>query len=304
MRRIYLLLVFIFALFGWIVFAATSPQPKSVKFQPVWKKGDKQSILYRLEATASASMPLMPNHMPVTLYSKIEREMEQKILDVKDNRPAKLERLYLSSKYYISKESVKPKEDGLHNKTLLIENTGGITATGWVKKPTEPNPPKPDVPPAMKETISIDECNFGLFLPDKEVKVGDEWQVTEEKTLRVFNFANPRKRATIHGCTEIGINAKFTSGKFTCKLSEVKTEKGEEYAIIIVTGTLAGNDSGINLEIALSGKATYFTKKNKFQKLEFEGTVKGEGDQPCSVKIAVSSKTIVEGSLKLNVEFK
>lgn len=269
------------------------------------KTGDKERIIFKMEASATAKFPTMPTHVATGLYSKMERDMEQKFADVDSDtgEVVKIERTYKSSKVFLSKTSSEGKADVFDQKVFYLDNMNDVQLKN---PPKEKDPKKADpITDEMKQVMSIDENNFRLILPSSEVKIGEKWEVNQTSALRLFNFANPRKRPVHHGCTEIGINAKFTQASLTCTLKEIKKVKPatDDCAVIELAGNLKGNDSGLNIDIPFTGTAVFNLKKAKFFKAEGKGTISMKGNQPCT-KTAAQGETECTGELKFSVEFK
>lgn len=290
---------------GGLLSAADDPNKTfALKPAPV-KTGDKERIIFKMEASAAAKFPTMPNHVATGLYSKMERDMEQKFVDVDSDTGEiiKIERTYKSSKVFLSKTSSAGKADVFDQKTLYLDNMNEIQ----LKNPPKEKDPKKANPitDEMKQVMSIDENNFRLILPPDEVKTGDKWEVNQASALRLFNFANSRKRPVHHGCTEIGINSKFTQASLTCTLKEIKKVKPakDNCAVIELAGNLKGNDNGLNIDISFAGTAVFDLKKAKFLKAEGKGTLSMKGSQPCT-KTAAQGDVDGTGELKFSVEFK
>ncbi|MDI6788301.1 MAG: hypothetical protein QME51_08010, partial [Planctomycetota bacterium] len=212
-----------------------TPPPKSYTLSASFKEGDKEIIRYKLEASARAETSSIPGHPPILLYSRLEQEIEQKILKLTDGEISRLERTYRSSKYYISKSSQQGKQEPLDGKKIVIESDGTITPANSASFILD----------EIKKFLSVNEHRFALILPVKEVKVKSEWEVPKEVVTRIFNFSNHKKRSEIHGCTEVGINATFNNGSLKCILKEVKPMGGQESAVIEMTLSLQGDDNGL-----------------------------------------------------------
>lgn len=270
--------------------APTSQAPKSYLLKNTLKENDKEVIVYKLEAGADVSTPNYPKHPIISMYSKLEQEIEQKILKITDSQITRLERTYRSSKYYISKSSKSPKPEPLNGKKVVIESDGTITPTTQIAE-------------EIMGFMSTDEHRFTLILPAEEVQIKSEWDVSSDVVTRIFNFANHKKRTVSHGCTEVGINARFTGGSAKCTLKEVKAVGGQESAVIEMTVDLKGQDNGLGLEATLKGTAIFGIKKEKFSKIELSGDITLDGKQPCT-KIATEDKVTGKGKLKIAYEFK
>src|SRR3989339_1134650 len=184
-------------LFGLVLFIITlsttvsltwlesSDQPKSYNLKYIIKEGDKEIISYKLEATANVVVPSIPKHPAMPLYSKLQQEIEQKIVKITDEKISRLERNYRSSKYYISKSSQTPKNDPLNEKKIVIESDGTITPVG--------QGPTSQIPDAIKPLISIDEHMFAPILPSEEVQAKSEWEEPSESAVPLFNFSNHKR---------------------------------------------------------------------------------------------------------------
>lgn len=290
-------------LFGFILLAIALPatipltwlesadSPKSYILKYLMKEGDKEIIIYKLEANASVEVPSISNHPGIRLYSKLQQEIEQEIVKITNEQITRLERNYLSSKYYISKLSQTPKAEPLDGKKIVIESDGTITSVG--------QGPASQITDSIKSFISIDEHRFALILPPKEVQTKSEWVVSSESVPRIFNFSNHKKRTISHGCTEVGINARFNSGSLKCLLKEVKSDS----AVIELNGTLKGEDNGLNIEATLKGTAQFAIKKGRFTKVELTGDIVLDGNQPCSNGNA-QGQTTGKGKINISYEFK
>ena len=265
----------------------SAPAAKSYVLKYIVKEKDVETINIKLDASANVEVPSWPKHPVMPLYSRLEQQIEQKILKISDSQINRIERTYKSSKYFISKSSQTPKAEPLDGKKMVIELDGTIT-------PTTP------ISPEMMSLISIDEHRFGLILPTEEVQVKSEWEVPCETVVRVFNFSNYKKRVLSHGCTEVGINAKFSEGTMKCLLKDIKSDN----AIIEMTVTLKGTDNGMNLDTTLKGTGTFAMKKGRFTKIELVGDMSLEGMQPCTVKVKPSDMAYGKGKLSIAYEFK
>lgn len=266
---------------------------KSYKLQSTLKEGDKEVIIYKLDASADAQIPSMPKHSLINLYSRLEQEIEQKISKINDNQIIRLERTYRSSKYYINKSSQTPKPEPLEGKKMIIESDGTIT----------PTPATNQIPQEIKQFLSIDEHRFALILPTEEIQVKSEWEVSQETVIRIFNFSNHKKRTTSHGCSEVGINARFSAGSLKCLLKEVKQVGGQESAVIEMTLNLKGEDNGLGIDANLKGTAFFAIKKSRFSKVKLSGEITLDGNQPCT-KTAKEDRVTGKGKLKISYEFK
>jgi hypothetical protein len=290
-------------LFGWalvtigllasmsLTWLESADSPKSYALKYLMKEGDKEVIIYKLEANANVEVPSMPKHPLMPLYSKLQQEIEQKILKITDGQITRLERNYRSSKYYISKSSQTPKNEPLDSKKIVIESDGTITSVGQGQTS--------QISETIKSFISIDEHRFALILPSEEVQTKSEWEVSSESVTRIFNFSNHKKRTMSHGCTEVGINAKFSSGSLKCLLKEVKFDS----AVIELNGTLKGEDNGLNIEATLKGTAVFAIKKGRFTKVELTGDIALDGNQPCT-KGNAQGQTTGKGKITISYEFK
>jgi hypothetical protein len=256
--------------------------------QPL-KAGDKETIIYKLEASAIIEIPSMPNHPAIPLYSRLEQEIEQKILKLSEGHINRLERHYCSSKYYLSKSSKTPKPEPLDGKRFIIEEDGTITPTDAI-------------PLEIQQFISMDEHRFSLILPSEEVRLKSEWALASDVIKRVFNFSNHKKRSVVHGCTEIGINARFSDGSGTAVLKEVKTTTGQESAVIEMTVNLKGDDNGLGIDANLKGPCIFALKKGRFTKVELAGEMLLDGEQPCTS--GVQGRVTGRGKIALTYEFK
>lgn len=255
------------------------------------KEGDKEVIIYKLEANANVEVPSIPKHPAMPLYSKLQQEIEQKIVKITDDQITRLERNYRSSKYYISKSSQTPKNEPLDSKKMVIESDGTITSVG--------QGPANQITDSIKAFISIDEHRFTPILPAEEVQTKSEWEVPSESVPRMFNFSNHKRRTVSHGCTEVGINAKFSSGSLKCLLKEVKSDS----AVIELNGTLKGEDNGMNIEATFKGTARFAIKKGRFTKVELAGDITLDGNQPCT-KGNAQGQTTGKGKITISYEFK
>ena len=269
----------------------SADSPKSYALIYTVKEGDKEVIIYKLEANSNVGIPSMANHPALILYSKLQQEIEQKILKITDGQITRLERNYRSSKYYISKSSQTAKSEPLDSKKIVIESDGTITPVG--QGPTN------QIPEAIKPFISIDEHYFALILPSEEVQAKSEWDVSSESMVRIFNFSNHKKRTMTHGCTEVGINARFNSGSLKCLLKEVKSDS----AVIELNGALKGEDNGMAIETTFKGTAVFAIKKGRFTKVELAGDIVMDGNQPCTKGNAQGQAT-GKGKINISYEFK
>ncbi|MFA5794377.1 MAG: hypothetical protein WC980_04840 [Candidatus Brocadiia bacterium] len=291
-----------------LVSAADDPNKTfALKPAPV-KGGDKEKIIYKFEATATAKFPSMGSHPATPMYSRMERETEQKLVEIDSDTMeiVKIERNYKSSKVLLSKTSTEGKTDIFNGKVLMIDNMNDI-ALKDASASKDPKKADGGITDEIKQTMSIDENNFRLILPpSSEVKIGDKWDVDGRAAERIFNFANPRVRPLHHGCREIGINCKLTQGKMSCTLKEVKKPKGvsDECAIIDISVNFKGNDSGLELSAAMSGTATFNLKKGKFIKVECKGPLTMKGQQPCTGTYGSIGPVECVGEVKVAVEFK
>jgi len=269
----------------------SADQPKSYTLKYLTKEGDKEVIIYKLEANANVGVPSMPNHPGILLYSKLQQEIEQKILKITDDQVTRLERNYRSSKYYVSKSSQTPKQEPLDTKKVVIESDGTITPVG--------QGPAGQITDSIKAFISIDEHRFAPILPSEEVQAKSEWEVSSESVPRIFNFSNHKRRTVSHGCTEVGINARFSSGSLKCLLKEVKSDS----AVIELNGTLKGDDNGLNIDATLKGTAVFAIKKGRFTKVDLTGDIVLDGNQPCT-KGNTQGQTAGKGKITISYEFK
>ncbi|MEW6025751.1 MAG: hypothetical protein AB1599_00445 [Planctomycetota bacterium] len=274
-----------------LTYLESADQSKSYTLKYIMKEGDKELIIYKLEANANVEVPSMPRHPAMPLYSKLQQEIEQKILKMSEGQITRLERNYRSSKYFVSKSSQTPKPEPLDAKKVVIESDGTITALGQA--------PANQITDSIKSLISIDEHRFALILPAEEIQVKSEWEATSDSVVRIFNFSNHKKRTMSHGCTEVGINARFSSGSLKCRLKEVKSDS----AIIELDGTLKGEDNGMNIEAALKGTAIFAIKKGRFTKVELTGDIMLDGNQPCT-KGNVMGQATGKGKITISYEFK
>ena len=268
----------------------SADQPKSYTLKYLMKEGDKEVIIYKLEANANVEVPSQKGHPAMPLYSKLQQEIEQKIVKITDEQITRLERNYRSSKYYISKSSQTPKNEPLDSKKIVIESDGTITTVGGATS---------QITDSIKSFISIDEHRFALILPSEEVQTKSEWEIPSESVIRIFNFSNHKRRTVSHGCTEVGINAKFSSGSLKCLLKEVKSDS----AVIELDGTLKGEDNGMNIEATFKGTARFAIKKGRFTKVELAGDITLDGNQPCT-KGNSQGQTTGKGKITISYEFK
>lgn len=265
----------------------SAPAPKSYTLKYNIKEGDRETIIYKLEASANVEVPSQGNKHPgIILYSRLEQEIDQKILKISDSQIARIERTYRSSKYFVSKTSQTPKAEPLDGRKITIESDGTITTTSPVS-------------PEIKSLISINEHRFGLILPVDDVQIKSEWDVPGETVVKLFNFSNYKKRSTTHGCTDVGINAKFSEGTLKCLLKDVKYDN----ALIEMNVTLKGDDNGMTLDATLKGRGTFAIKKGKFTKIELTGEMTLEGMQPCQ-QPNMRDKATGTGKLSITYEFK
>ena len=269
--------------------SADSPKAYALKY--LIKEGDKEVIIYKLEANANVGVPSIPKHPAIPLYSKLQQEIEQKIVKITDGQITRLERNYRSSKYYISKSSQNAKTEPLDGKKIVIESDGTITPVG--------QGPASQITDSIKAFISIDEHRFALILPQEEIQTKSEWEVPSESVPRIFNFSNHKRRTISHGCTEVGINARFSSGALKCLLKEVKSDS----AVIELNGTLKGEDNGMNIEVTLKGTAVFAIKKGRFTKVELTGDITLDGNQPCT-KGSAQGQATGNGKITLSYELK
>lgn len=269
----------------------SADQPKSYTLKYLMKEGDKEVVIYKLEANANVGVPSMPNHPGILLYSKLQQEIEQKILKITDDQITRLERNYRSSKYFVSKSSQTPKQEPLDSKKVIIESDGTITPVG--QGPTN------QITDSIKSFISIDEHRFTPILPSEEVQAKSEWEVPSDSVPRIFNFSSHKRRTVSHGCTEVGINARFSSGSFKCLLKEVKSDS----AVIELNGTLKGDDNGMNIEATLKGTALFAIKKGRFTKVDLNGDIVLDGNQPCTKGNTMGQAT-GKGKITISYEFK
>ncbi|MFH0888631.1 MAG: hypothetical protein V1871_05420 [Planctomycetota bacterium] len=278
-------------LFSHLIESAPAPSntAKSYLLKPNIKEGDNEIINYKLEASANIEVPAMAEHPVIPLYSRLEQEIEQKILSITATKISRMERTYHSSKYYTNKKSKTPKTDSLDGKKIIIEPDGTITPTDLI-------------PLKIKEFISINEHRFSLILPKEEIRPQAEWTIPSEIVVSLFNFSNNKKRSTIHGCTEVGINAHFTGGSLQCLLKKVQSTGLQEIAVIEMIVVLKGEDNGLNIDTTLKGTAFFDIAKARFSTIELSGDLNLEGDQPC----AQSGEDRVIGKGKINIfyEFK
>jgi len=264
--------------------------PKSYTLKHLMKEGDKEIIIYKLEANANAEVPSMLNHPAMPLYSKLQQEIEQKIVKITDGQITRLERNYRSSKYYISKSSQNAKTEPLDSKKIVIESDGTITPVG--------QGPASQITDSIRSFISIDEHRFALILPSEDVQTKSEWEVPSESVSRIFNFSNHKRRTVSHGCTDVGINARFSSGSLKCLLKEVKSDS----AVIELTGSLKGEDNGMSIETTFKGTAVFAIKKGRFTKVELNGDIALDGNQPCTK--GTQAQTTGKGKITISYEFK
>lgn len=269
----------------------SADSPKSYTLKYLAKEGDKEVIIYKLEASANVEVPSVPKHPAMPLYSKLQQEIEQKIVKITDEQITRLERNYRSSKYYISKSSQNAKTEPLDGKKIVIESDGTITPVG--------QGPTSQITDSIKSSISIDEHRFALILPQEDVQAKSEWEVPAESVTRIFNFSNHKRRTTSHGCTEVGINAHFSSGSLKCLLKEVKSDS----AVIELNGSLKGDDNGMSIEAIIKGIAVFAIKKGRFNKIELTGDITLDGNQPCT-KGSAQGQTTGKGKINISYEFK
>lgn len=274
--------------------AAGDKPEKKYKLIGKLAKGGTQTVNYQREIEAELKVPSMPKHLPVILYENAERKITEKVQEIKGKYIIKAEREYKESwlktdKY--DKKKPRGKEDALNKKVVKMaigkDDKIGIDA---------------DIPDDLKQSLSINENNFILFLPDKEMKIGEEWTVASSTLTAVFNFASTRKRQMHHGAMDIGLKPQFDKGEMTCKLKEVKQIDGQETAVIEMKGELSAEENELNETIIISGTGYFTLSRGKFSRLSFEGKITMRGDQPCSMnKLPVPTEG--EGTLKLAIKF-
>ncbi|MBI4834133.1 MAG: hypothetical protein HY811_04870 [Planctomycetes bacterium] len=255
-------------------------------------KGQTQTVMYKRQLKLSEKIPNMPRHPPVEVYEEVEQTISQKIIEVKETNIIKAERKYLKSTVNVLEKKPNSKPDELNGKTIAIEIKDGM-----VKRET-----KDKISDEIKNNALPDDNNFLLFLPANKVKRGDKWDVVSSTALSVFNFTSTRARGIHHGALDPGIKPRFDDAVVICTLKEVKKIKGDETAIIEITGVLKAEEEGLKETIALSGTAHFLVSKGKFIKLDFYSDISIGGVQPCSM--GRPSAVEGSGSLKLAVEFK
>jgi hypothetical protein len=265
--------------------------PKTYALKSLIKEGDKELIIYKLEANALISTPGLPKHPVMPMYSKLQQEIEQKMLKMDGGEIVRLERHYRASKYYISKSSQTPKAESLDGKKIIIESDGTITPVGQASIDKIIDQARP--------FISVSEHQFALILPAEEIPLKAEWEIPAETVARVFNFSSQKKRAVTHGCTEVGINARFSGGSLKCLLKEIKADT----AVIELKGELKGEDNGLKIEAALKGAAWFAIKKGRFTKLELAGDIALDGSQPC-IQVSAQGQVVGKGKITIAYEFK
>jgi hypothetical protein len=268
-----------------VQFIQSASPEKSYLLQANFKEGDSETIIYKLESSADIRVPSFPEHPVIPLYSRLEQVIEQKILGITGTGISRLERTYSSSKYYIGKKSSSAKTDSLDGKKIIIEPDGSITPTKSIE-------------PKIQEFISINEHRFYPILPKSEIQLQSEWTVPSKTVTAIFNFSNQKKGISMHGCTEIGINARFINGSLKCTLKQIK----KDIAVIEMVLALKGDENGSNLDTALKGMALFDMAKGRFTTVELSGDLNLEDNLPCAK--GGKDKVIGKGTINIAYEFK
>ena len=265
--------------------------PKKILLKSTLVENKPETIFYELEAEAEVTIPVHHKHSSMKLYSKLQREIKQKVLKFEKNNIIKVEREYISSKIVRQKRRPRPRRDLFDKKKIIIETTGErIEITGAISD-------------HLKSTVSPNENNYRLILPGKLMAVGEEWSVPSEDVLKIFNFASSKRRMVIHGCTEVGLKARFDGGKMTCALAEIeKTDEGD-YGVIKMEGVLEGEDNDLEVRITFTGVALFDIKIKRLTRVEIKGDIKLGGQQPCLLP-GETSEVVGEGKIIFKSEFK
>ena len=250
------------------------------------------TITYERESNAIAKVPSMPRHAYISFYEKYNKKISQKSLKTEGVNIIKLKRTYTQSLMSPFENKPKGKPDLFNKQTIEIE----------IKDKKESINSRAIIPDEIKNNLDINENNFLLFLPENEVKEGDEWNVNPEIVSSVIRCISTRQRMRYHGALDIGLAQVFPIAKMQCKLSKVKKIKGKETAIIDMSGELTGDDQGLKQTIILTGTGYFVLKTEQFSEVKFEGKIIMEGDQLCTGNRMVL--TTGEGNFKLTVKFK
>lgn len=287
------LIIVVFILLGVTSLPRSEPagQSKVYSLKHIFKEGDREIIIYKLEASALIKTPGLPRHPVMPMYSKLNQEIENKVLEAIEGEITRIERTYRSSKYYTSKSAKTPRADLLDGKKIIIESNGTITPVGLA--------PADKIIDEVRRLLSIREHQFSVILPRENIPIKAEWNIPSETVASIFNFSNQKKRTVTHGCTEVGINVHFTGGALKCMLKEIKAD----VAVIELKCALQGEDNGLILESSLKGIAWFSMKKNRFTRIELSGDIVLDGSQPCTQGSA-QGKVVGNGKMVMSYEFR
>jgi len=238
------------------------------------------------------------SHKNMTIYADHRQKISQKVLDVNNGRPVKVERTYKES--FLSDKNDNDSPHPFNGKTISMVLKDGKTVV------------KGDMPDNIKELVSLNDYNFDLLLPTKPVMLNDKWEVVSGNAFTGINFATlPKKLLPRHGGPPTGLNAYFNNGKLVCCLKEVTMQDKDQIAVIDISGKLEGDDTkshnGIphtfNQTVTLEGKAYFSVAKGRFTNVEFKGVIDIEGNQNCVAKPERLYKVIGNGTFSINVQF-
>jgi hypothetical protein len=320
------------------VFGGDAKQPE--KYNLVYKmdKGLKRSVTYETAVSGEVKVMTFGRHPLMKFAGKLARAFTEQVMSVKGSLPPPagragdgLEELKLKRDYTASSitrlEPVEPDgamnpgpeekkentiKDNIDLRTFDIayEKGKGLTMKSAFKKKSG-NPAgeaeEMDEMDARRTTIPMHEADFGLFMPQAKMAIGEGWEVNWVVISKVISLHDGRPVRYVHQTPEVGMRFNILEGSSVkCTLEEVAAVDNIQCAKIKVSGKLITKEDDIlNNEITLSGFIYFDLKKGAIHKVELDGDMKLEGEYPGrSTDKGMALRCKVEGAGKLSLRVK
>jgi hypothetical protein len=289
--------------------AAENSNSKEYNLTYKAKSGQKRKCTYELSVSGEVKVNTFERHPVMKFSSKVVRTINDQVLNVIAHPGGGIEQLKLKREYTSSVltvlEPVKPadamtpgpemkkeitKPDALDKKTFEIyyhyDQGLSITPVTGAKLNKESAQKEP-VNAEAQALIILHEGNFALFMPDKKVKVGEEWNVKSDAIglvllRQVLLLKDGRPTRYVHETPEVGMRFDLQdSSALRCTFMDVTKTDGIEYAKIKLDGKIiALQDKILNAEIDIEGFIWLALKDGVVRKVELDGDIKMDGVYP------------------------
>jgi len=314
----------------WIFGLSAEPQANSKENQEYnltykIKSGQKRKHTYEMSVSGEVKTTTYGRHPLMKFSSKVIRSIDDQILEAKQDSDGAITNIKLKREYVSSvvtalepvnpnaamdpgteKMEEKTRPDALDKKTFEISySPEGMTVRPAAKtKSKDESDKKTEVDDVTKSIIIPHDGDFGLFAPNKKVKVGYEWEVKSDVLAQTLLLKDGRPIRYVHQSPEVGMRFNINDDSaVNCIFEDVVKVANVECAKIKLGGQInAIQDDILSAEITLQGFMYLALKDGMIHKVELDGDMKLSGEYPGRPTAkGMALRCIVEGKGKMTL---